>query len=458
MAGVEKLTALKVGRIAKPGKYSDGNGLYLQVTKTLVKSWIFRYVRGKDEHYMGIGPIHEVSLAEAREEARKARLLLRDGIDPLMRKAEVLAKAKAIAASNKTFKECMEAYIESHKESWRNEKHQKQWEKTLLDYVCPHFGKMQVRLINTPLVMEALKPIWKTKTETASRVRERIERVLSWATIQGYREGENPARWRGHLQELLPKPSKLKQVKHHPSLSYMQMGDFYRLLTLQKGIAARALQFTILTASRTGEVIFAKWEEFDLEAGLWVIPKERMKANREHRVPLVRDALVILERMKNLDSVWVFPGAKEGKPMSNMAMSNVLERMQREDITVHGFRSTFRTWAAEQTQYPKELPEMALAHKVGTEVEEAYRRTDLFERRCALMKDWAGWCKVVRSKGDLAQRVEGLEAIPPNPAVPAPTPDLSESVQGEKNSPPNRSTPIPTPIRDEDLVACDGTM
>lgn len=424
MAGVEKLTAMKVARISKPGKYADGKGLYLQVTKALVKSWLFRYELHKVEHAMGLGPLHTVGLADARELARKARLLLNEGIDPMQHKAATIEKAKANQAKNKIFNECMAEYIKSHKESWSNEKHQKQWEATLLEYACPHFGKMNVRLVNTELVLRVLEPIWKTKTETATRVRERLERVLSWASTMGYREGENPARWHGHLQELLPAPSKIKTVKHHPSLPYMEVGAFYRLLQVEKGIAARALQFAILTACRTGEAIFAKWEEFDLSRGVWEIPKERMKAKKAHRVPLVKETLAILERVQGLDPVWVFPGRKEGSPMSNMAMANVLERMQRGDITVHGFRSTFRVWAAEQTVYPKEMAELALAHAVGSAVEEAYQRSDLFERRRALMKDWADWCKLVQpssGQGQVAMLGSPSKAVesPPKPRFPA---------------------------------------
>ncbi|ABM41797.1 phage integrase family protein [Acidovorax sp. JS42] len=456
MVGIEKLTALKVTRLSKPGRYSDGNGLYLQITKALVKSWIFRYARGTGEHFMGIGPVHTVNLAEAREQARKARLLLRDGVDPLMHRAEALAKAKAVQASNKIFRDCMDEYIKSHKESWRNEKHQKQWEATLVEYACPVFGKMHVRLINTPLVLQVLEPIWKTKTETASRVRERIERVLAWATTQGFREGENPARWRGHLQELLPKPSKLKKVRHHPSLPYGHVGAFVRLLAREKGIAARALQFTILTACRTGEVIFAKWNEIDLDAKVWIIPKERMKAHKEHRVPLVRDAVTLLERLRGLDPVWVFPGAKQNRPMSNMAMANVLERMQRSDITVHGFRSTFRTWAAERTLYPKEMPEMALAHKVGTEVEEAYRRTDLFERRRALMRDWAEWCSVVQlTQGQGQGGDPEQQTPPPGTQTSVSTPEFPDASRAAGNSPPNRSTSGSTSVHDGDSMNHD---
>ncbi len=395
MAGIEKLTALKVSKTAKAGKYSDGKGLYLQVTKQLVKSWVFRYERGGSEHFMGLGPTHSVGLAEAREEATKARQLLKQGIDPLQAKAERFARSLAVQASNKVFDKCVEEYINSHKESWSNAKHRKQWEATLTQYASPQLGKMHVRLINTPLVMQVLEPIWKTKTETASRLRERMERVLAWAATQGYREGENPARWDGHLEELLPKPSKIKKVKHHPSLPYMKMGEFWQALGQEKGVAARALQFTILAASRTGEVIYAKWTEFDFEANVWVIPGDRMKAGREHRVPLVDETLAILERMKGMDPVWVFPGARHGKPMSNMAMLNLLQRMGRSNITVHGFRSTFRVWAAEQTEFPRELPEMALAHSVGAAVEEAYQRSDLFERRREVMAEWANWCKAL---------------------------------------------------------------
>lgn len=268
MAGIEKLTAMKIARISKPGKYADVKGLYLQVTKALVKSWLFRYELHKVEHAMSLGPVHTVGLAEVRELARKARLLLNEGIDPMQHKAEAIERAKAIEAKNKIFNECMAEYVKSHKESWSNEKHQKQWEATLLEYACPHFGEMSVRLVNTELVLRALEPIWKTKTKAATRVRERLERVLSWASTMGYREGENPARWHGHLQEILPPPSKIKTVKHHPSLPYMEVGAFYRLLQVEKGIAARTLQFTILTACRTGEAIFAKWSELDFIRGV----------------------------------------------------------------------------------------------------------------------------------------------------------------------------------------------
>lgn len=407
MAGIEKLSALKVARVSKPGKYGDGNGLYLQVTKQLVKSWIFRYTIDGRERYMGLGAVHTVGLAEAREEARKARLQLSAGIDPLQARQQALARNRAAKLSNRTFSQCMSEYIASHKESWKSSKHAKQWEATLNSYACPHFGKTNVREVNTALVLKALKPIWKIKTETATRLRERIERVLSWAATSGYREGENPARWHGHLQELLPKPSKLKTVQHHPALAHQQIGDFYRALAAEKGLGARALQLTILTACRTSEVILARWQEIDLDRRVWIIPGERMKRGREHRVPLVPQSITILRRLEGQDATLVFPGSKEGKSLSNMAMLNVLKRMGRSELTVHGFRSTFRVWGAEQTTYSKEMLELALAHAVGTAVEAAYQRSDLFERRRALMQDWAQYCNVVRplSDGDDSQEL-----------------------------------------------------
>ena len=394
--GIEKLTALKVARLSKPGRYADGKGLYLQITKALVKSWIFRYERDGKERYMGLGATHTVGLAEAREQARDARVCLAGGKDPLgVRNALVVAN-KVEQLSNLDFDRCAADYIKSHKEAWKNEKHQKQWETSLSTYVSPHIGKLHVRRIDTPLVLKVLQPIWKTKTETASRIRERMERVLSWAAKQGYREGENPARWHGHLEELLPKPAKLKKVRHHPALPYRETGAFFDGLRLQKGIGARALELTVLTACRTGEVLGAQWTEIDFKARVWVVPPERMKNGKEHRIPLVDAALDILKKLRGLHPVLVFPGAREDKMLSSMSMLTVLRRMNRADLTVHGFRSTFRDWAAEMTQYPKELAELSLAHTVGNAVENAYRRSDLFERRRALMQDWAAWCAVVQ--------------------------------------------------------------
>lgn len=407
--GIEKLTALKVARLSKPGRYGDGKGLYLQITKPGVKSWIFRFERGGKERFMGLGPLHTVSLADAREKGRIARMSLIDGIDPLEKRKQSITAGKIEQASNLDFDTCAKRYIESREAEWKNAKHRQQWENSLRMHASPYLGNIHVRQIETPLILKALEPIWRTKTETASRVRERIERVLSWASTRGYREGENPARWNGHLEELLPNPSKLKKVKHHPALPFAEIGCFFQSLNAQKGGAARALEFTILTACRTGEVLGARWDEVDFAGRVWTIPAERMKANKPHRVPLVAASTVLLKQQQGLDSVFVFPGAKQGRSLSNMAMLIVLRRMQRDDLTVHGFRSTFRDWAAERTDYPSEMAEIALAHTVGSAVENAYRRSDLFERRRALMQDWTNWC-TINQVGTKPSRANAEEA------------------------------------------------
>ena len=394
--GIERLTALKVARVTKPGRYGDGKGLHLQITKSGVKSWVFRYERGGKERLMGLGPLHTVSLADAREKARLARAQLIDGVDPLeQRRAQVIA-TQAEQASNLDFDGCAQQYIASREAEWKNEKHRQQWESTLRVHASPYFGSIYARRIDTPMVLKALELIWKTKTETATRVRERIERVLSWAATRGYREGENPARWAGHLEELLPNPAKLKKVKHHPALPFADVGAFFAALRKQEGVAARALEFTILSGCRTGEVLGATWDEVDLPNLVWTIPPERMKAGRPHRVPLVGATEELLKRQVGQDAAFVFRGAREGKPLSTMAMLMILRRMKRTDLTVHGFRSSFRDWVAEETDYPSEMAEIALAHTVGTAVENAYRRSDLFERRRRLMADWAAWCATPR--------------------------------------------------------------
>ncbi|MCL2643890.1 MAG: integrase arm-type DNA-binding domain-containing protein [Betaproteobacteria bacterium] len=392
---IEKLTASKVARISKPGKYSDGNGLYLQVTKSFVKSWVFRYQTNGKEHYMGLGPLHAVDIKEAREKARKARACLSRKVDPLQERMMITIKREKMEGFieySKTFDECVIEYIAHHKHGWKSAKHLKQWENSLRTYVSPNFGKMLVREITTVLVLKVLEPIWAIKTETASRLRERIERVLSWATICGYREGDNPARWNGHLQELLPKPSRIKIVRHYPSIPYQEIGEFFRLLNAEESIVARVLEFTIITVCRTSEALYARWQEMDLARCVWIIPGDRMKNGRMHRVPLTDAALKTLGMLKGLHPDWVFPNLKRGKPYCETVMFNLLRRMKRPGITVHGFRSTFRVWAAERTSYPWEIAEMALAHRQAKAVEEAYQRSDLFERRQALMQDWADWC------------------------------------------------------------------
>lgn len=390
--GIEKLSALKVARLSKAGYYGDGGGLYLQVGVKGSKSWIFRYMRLGRERQMGLGALHTVSLADARESARQARRCLLDGLDPIEKRNKALAAVCAEQARDLDFDTCAKHYIESHEAGWKNAKHRQQWENTLRVHASPHIGKIHIRRIDTPLVLKVLEPIWRTKTETASRIRERIERILSWGTIRGYREGDNPARWHGHLDEMLPKPAKVKKVKHHPALPFAEVGDFCTAVRKQTGTSARALEFTILTACRTSEVLGARWEEVDFEGEVWTVPAERMKNNRPHRVPLVPATLAILKGQEGLDAILVFPGAKADEPLSNMAMLTLLRRMNHNHITVHGFRSTFRDWAAEKTDYPREVVEMALAHTVGSAVENAYRRTDLFDKRRQLMGAWALHC------------------------------------------------------------------
>ncbi len=342
---------------------------------------------------MGLEPVNVISLAEARKRAAECRRMRHDGIDPIEARRAQRDQKKLEAAKSMTFDACADAYIEAHQASWRNEKHRDQWRNTLNSYASPVFGSMPVQAVDVALVMKALEPIWKTKPETASRLRGRIEAVLDWAAVRGYRKGENPARWRGHLDKLLPARAKIQKVEHHAALPYDQIGEFSAALRGQEGIGARALEFLILTAARTGEIIGARWGEVDLEDKIWVVPETRMKAGREHRVPLSGAALTILKQMNEIrDGDFVFPGGKKAKPLSNMAMLAVLRRMGRNDLTAHGFRSTFRDWAAERTNFPREVVEMALAHTIESKVEAAYHRGDLFQKRRQLMEAWARYC------------------------------------------------------------------
>lgn len=390
--GINKLTALAVAKQRKAGRYSDGGGLYLQVGPTGGKSWLFRFMHVGRAREMGLGPVDVVSLAEARSLAGDARKLLHEGIDPLDRRNEKEARAKAERLLGITFKECATAYIASHRAGWRNEKHASQWENTLATYAYPFIGTLPVHAIETGHMMKCLEPIWRDKTETATRLRGRIERILDWATARGYRRGDNPARWRGHLDTLLPAKAKVQRVQHHSALPYTEIGSFMESLRGREGVSARALEFTILTAVRTGEALNAKWSEFDIAKGEWVIPAVRMKAGKEHRVPLSAPAINILRELHGHHLVYVFPGQREGQPLSNMSLLKVLERMGRADLTTHGFRSTFRDWCAECTNFPREVAEMALAHVIGDKVEAAYRRGDLFLKRRKLMEAWASHC------------------------------------------------------------------
>lgn len=301
-----------------------------------------------------------------------------------------------------TFDQCRDTFLRSHNPGWSNAKHRDQWRNTLHTYASPHFGNLPVAGIDVGLVMKALEPIWSTKPETASRVRQRMEKILDWAATRGYRERDNPARWKGHLENLLPKRGKMRRVRHHPALPLANVGTFVEALRTHEGMSARALEFLILTAARTGEVLGATWDEIDFGSGVWTIPAERMKAGREHRVPLSDCALTILRRLNAIRrGDLIFTGNRRDRPISNMSMMMQLRRMGRGDVTVHGFRSTFRDWAAERTSFPNHVVEMALAHSISSDVEAAYRRGDLFDKRRRLMDAWARYCDTPTKAGEV---------------------------------------------------------
>ena len=389
-----KLTALMVKSINTVGKHADGNGLFLQVTahpKTgeLRKSWLVRFtpLNGKVRE-TGVGGTDIVTLAEARDMTLEIRKNAKSGADAVVAKVEVRQEAVRTRAASMTFAQCAEAYVKAHESGWKNEKHKAQWTATLKTYAYPVFGKVAVQDINVGMVMKVLDPIWQTKTETASRLRGRLENILDWARVREYRTGENPARWRGHLEKALPARNKAKKVKHHAALPIDELPAFMRLLASQTSIGARAFEFTILTATRTSEAIGARWDEINLSDYSWTIPAERMKGGRIHRIPLSTAAIKVIDAVKGLDPVYVFPGLKVGHPISNMTLLMTLRRMDRSDLTAHGFRSTFRDWAAERTEFQNEVAEAALAHVVRNQAEAAYRRGDLFEKRRALMEAW----------------------------------------------------------------------
>ena len=372
----QRLSALQVTKLTKPGLYGDGGGLTLQITPTGAKSWLFRYMIAGKPFGMGLGPTHTVSLAEARQKALDARKLFIEGINPLTAKKQSQIAAALASARMMTFDQCAEAYILAHKASWKNAKHADQWTNTLNTYASPVFGRLPVAEIDTGLVVKCLSPIWESKTETASRLRGRIESVLGWATTSGYRTGENPARWKGHLENLLATISKSSRTKNHPSLPWQSIGAFMAALRAREGVSARAVEFAILTACRSGEVRGARWAEFDITGKVWTIPAERMKAKREHQVPLSDAALALLASMpKDSDDDVVFAGTK-GQPLSDMSLTALLRRMNGDakpvwadangdGVTVHGFRSSFRMWAAETTNYPREVAEHALGAPVA---------------------------------------------------------------------------------------------
>jgi len=396
MAGraLNKLSAVQAAKITAPGRHSDGGGLYLFIDSHGRRRWIFMYARNGKRTELGLGGGRDLSLANARTEAGKLREILATGGDP---KAE-----RARDDHIPTFGECADAYVEAMKPSWRNAKHAAQWTMTLTKYAKPMRGK-PVNAIGTQDVLDVLQGLWKRTPETAERLRGRIENVLDAAKAKGHRSGENPARWRGHLDQLLPKRQRLSRG-HHSALAYDAMPDFMADLRSRPAVAARALEFAILTAARSGEVLGARWDEIDRKKKVWTILAERMKAGREHRVPLSLRAMEIVEAMAMHGTEgYLFPGPKPGKPLSSMAMAMLLRRMKTE-ITIHGFRSTFRDWASETTGFPHEVCEMALAHTIGNKAEAAYRRGDLFDKRRKLMEAWAGYCA----------RKAGAKVVPPH--------------------------------------------
>ena len=402
MARTSKLSAIAVKQAKGRAVLHDGGGLYLRVSATGAKSWVYRYQVSGKRCDMGLGSASLFSLAEARKRAHEARKLVAEGLDPIeARLAE--RQAKAIdAAKAMTFQACAEAYIAAHRAGWRSPKSLQQWEGSLRDYVHGIFGALPVHAVDVGLVLKAIEPIWTEKPETANRVRGRIEAILDWATARRLRQGENPARWRGHLENLLPKHSKIRRVEHFSALPYCEIGPFMTELRQDSGVAALALEFAILTAARSSEVIGARWDEFNLAEGLWTVPAERMKGGREHRVPLADAALAIVGQMAAIRSGdFVFPGQRTGQPIGAMGLLYKLGQMGRRDVTVHGFRSSFRDWAAERTGFLSEVAEMALAHAVGDKVEAAYRRGDMFQKRRQLAEAWARFCRAPPAGGEV---------------------------------------------------------
>lgn len=391
----KELSPIEVKRLTKPGLHAVGGvaGLLLQVTPTAARSWILRATVGSKRRDIGLGGYPDVTLAQARQRAREARDLIRQGIDPVEERRAAKSALLAAQAKGITFDECARQFLADKTAEFSNPKHAAQWSSTLEAYATPVIGKLPVSAVELAHIVKILKPIWQTKTETASRVRGRIESVLAWATVHGFREGDNPARWRGNLDAVLPKPTKLKKIQHHKALPWQEINPFIQGLRQRKGTAARAVEFLILTAVRSGELRGATWDEIDMDTKTWTIPAERMKAGREHTVPLCNDAITLLNALPRFeDNNLVFPGARGGV-LSDVGLTKPIRAMGHKE-TVHGFRSTFRDWCAESTNYPNEVAEMALAHTIGNAVEKAYRRGDLLAKRTRLMADW---CKFINT-------------------------------------------------------------
>lgn len=385
-----ELTAIEIKNLSAPGLAAVGGvpGLHLQITPSGARSWVLRVKVGAKRRDMGLGQYPGVPLAHAREKARQARAVIEAGQDPILERERAQSMLRAAQASEKSFKWCADQFMEAHSDSWRNAKHRAQWLSTLTNYAFPKLGALLVRDIKQTHILAVLEPIWRAKNETASRLRGRIETILDWAAVRHYREGENPARWKGRLDKLLPAPGKVQRVEHHEAVPVDDVPAFYAALAQREGMSARALQFTALTAVRSGETRGATWGEFDLEAGVWTIPAERMKAGKEHRVPLSAQALALLNGLPRSDTAAFVFHAPRGGQLSDMALTQVMRRMGMTAVP-HGLRSTFRDWAGDRTAYPRDLAEAALAHVVGNAVEAAYRRGTALERRRVMMADWA---------------------------------------------------------------------
>jgi integrase len=388
-----RLTALQVQRLRKAGKHPDGGGLYFIIHKGGSRSWAFRYGR-QGAIWIGLGPAHSVSLAEVRERAKALRLQLLDGVDPLAAKRGEKQAARVASARTMTFDQCLDSYHEAHKAGWRNPRHVREWLASMRSHASPILGTLPVADIDTALVCRVIEPLWVNKTATAARIRSRIEAVLDWSKVRGFRQGENPARWKGHLDHLLPDHHAVKGTKHFAALPYAEVPSFLARLREQDSTEARCLEFLILTAARLAQACEATWAEVNLAERTWTISGPRMKARRDHRVALSDRAMAILGRQRAdyPTSIYVFPRKGGRLPLATRLVWATCKRVAKTDVSVHGFRSSFRDWVAEQTSYPREVAELALAHRVGTEVERAYMRSDLLQRRRALQEDWSAYC------------------------------------------------------------------
>ena len=394
---IDKATADPHKKSRKLYRINDADFL-LQVSPGGGKSWCYRYTLKGKTRVIGLGSVTKVSFKEATVEANKIRVLLDARIDPLAKRDSIKAEQAQREVPRMTFRQCAEAFIQDHREDWTSAKHAAQWSATLKTYAYPILGNKAVADINVGQIKDVIEPIWRKKNETAGRVRGRIEKILGWATVHGYRQGDNPARWTGHLSEVFPKRAAVRKIKHHPALPYAELPEFMRLLTNTSGIGSWVMRFLILTSTRTTEARAAEWCEVDMEQKLWCIPAERMKASRLQRIPLSEPALDILRFMKKLNdaqvipSKYVFPGQKQGSCPSQAIMLSLLKRIDRQDIVPHGFRSVFRDYIAEQTTYPREVAEAALAHVLADKTEAAYQRGDFLEKRREMMNAWGAYC------------------------------------------------------------------